>query len=259
MTNERQTKRGVILAFAAYIIQVPILLGGIQGWLPVHPIVILPPLLGLINKKIEERGLDGLGLTLPHPLRSLALALILTATLALSYVHIFTRAGVAVALPQMDRAAIAALAQTFLIAVFVIALWEEFTCRGYIQTRLQEAWGFRGVVLSTLMFASLHLPSAVLEFAYAPRGVLLHLLEMTVRGFTLAIIYWRTRSTPTTIAVHGLRNVAFTIAAATAGLTAGEMHLIQPGAQLLWRAAEALLAWALARWLFNDAPTTEDV
>jgi hypothetical protein len=53
--------------------------------------------------------------------------------------------------------------------------------------------------------------------------------------------------------------VAFTIAVATAGLTAGEMHLIQPGAQLLWRAAEALLAWALARWLFNDAPTTKDV
>lgn len=39
-----------------------------MGWLPAHPAVIIPPLLGLVTTKVEKRSLEGLGLPRRHPL-----------------------------------------------------------------------------------------------------------------------------------------------------------------------------------------------
>jgi len=212
MKRSIRTKRGLGLAFSAYLVQFPILVGGIQGWFPIHPIIIIPPLLGLVNTKIEKRGLEGLGLILPYPFHSLLLALILSVSLSLSFVHIFSLDGIAFSFPKVDIAVFFDLLKEFTVAVFIIAMWEEFVSRGYIQTRLQEAWGFLGVVLSALMFATLHIPSAMFEFKYNLQMVLLNFLEMFVPGFMLSFIYWKTRSTLTTIAVHGFRNFVFTVA-----------------------------------------------
>ena len=247
-----RTKRGLILAFFAYLIQFPVLLGGMQGWFPIHPVIIFPPLLGLINAKIEKRGLEGLGLILPHPLRSLLLALILALPLSVSFVHIFALDRIAFSFPGIDIIVFFDLLKDFAIAVFIIAMWEEFVSRGYIQTRLQEVWGFIGVSLSAVMFATLHIPSAVFEFKYEPQMVLLNFFEMLVPGFMLSMIYWKTRSTLTTIAVHGFRNFIFAVAMEYSGLGARETHLIHPVVQILWRSCEVLVALLLLRLLFPD-------
>lgn len=251
-------RRGLLLAFLAYLIQVPIILGGIQGWFPVHPVFIIPPLLGLINTRIEKRCLEGLGLILPHPLRSVLLALILAVPLSLSYIHIFTLDGIAFSFPAIDIAVFFDLLRGFAIAVFIIAMWEEFVSRGYIQTRLQEAWGFVGVGLSAFMFATLHIPSALLEFKYDLQMVLLNLGQMFVPGLMFSLIYWKTRSTPTSIAVHGLRNFIFSIASEYSGLGDRGMHLIHPSVQILWRSFEVLLTLLLLRLLFPDESSSQE-
>ena len=56
-------KRGTLWAVAVYLVQIPILVGYERGWLPIHPIVIMLPLVGLLNGQIERRGREGLGLT----------------------------------------------------------------------------------------------------------------------------------------------------------------------------------------------------
>lgn len=246
------TNKGVVLAFTAYLLQFPILLGNIYGWLPIHPIVIIPPVLGLINLKIENRGLEGLGLILPHPIRSLVLALILIVIKTLSYIHIFTLIDIAFSFPGLTIGVLFELAKELIIAVFIIAMWEEFASRGFIQTRLQAAWGFLGVIVSALMFASLHLPSAIIQFNYDPAMVLLNFLEMAVSGFMLSLVYWKTRSTLTTIAVHGTRNFLFTLAISYSGLTAPELHHLHPMLQILWGVMEIITVIILMRILFPD-------
>lgn len=245
-----QAKKGLCLAFSAYLIQFPVLLGGILGWLPVPPVVIFPPLVGLVNTKIEKRGLEGLGLILPSPLRSLSLAIILGVFRMLGYFHKFTLAGISFSFPPVSTGVVFECLKAFVIAVFIIAMWEEIVSRGYIQTRLQEMWGFLGVILSALMFASLHLPSAILEFRYDPKMVLVNFVEMLLPGFMLAFIYWKTRSTLTTIAVHGLHNFLFVIAVSYSGLSSRTLHMLRPGLQILWSVVEILFVVFITGLLF---------
>lgn len=247
----------MVFALAAYLLQFPVVMGSILGWLPVPPVVIFPPMVGLVNTMVEKRGLKGLGLVLPAPLRSLSLALILSTFKALGYLHIFTGSRISFSLPSVNIGVAFELLKEFVIAVFIISLWEEIVSRGYIQTRLQEAWGFFGVFLSALMFASLHLPSAFLEFDYGPQMALLNFLEVLLAGLMLSYIYWVTRSTLTTIAVHGLGNFMFVIAGSLYGLGARELHQLRPGVQILWSGVGMLLTVMLTHLLFNDREQEE--
>lgn len=244
-------KRSLSLAFLAYLIQFPIVIGNIQGWFPIHPVIVLPPLLGLINAKLEKRGLEGLGLILPRPSRSLLLALTLALPMCASIAHVLALEHISFSLPKLDLSLLFQLLREFAVAVFIIAMWEEIASRGYIQNRLQEAWGLIGVIVAAVMFASLHVPSAILEFNYDLEMVLLNFLQMFIPGFMLSLIYWKTRSALTTTAVHGLRNFAFSIALLFSGLDAREMHLARPGIQILWRTIEVLLALVILRILFS--------
>jgi|GEM_PF-1730167 len=243
-------KIGLWLAFSTYLIQFPVLLGSILGWFPLPPVVVFPPLVGLINTKIENRGWEGLGLIFPPPLRSSFLVIILTAVKVLGYLHIFTLTGISFSFPPFSTGVMFVCLKEFVIAVFILAMWEEIVNRGYIQTRLQEAWGFLGVLLSALMFASLHLPSAFLEFDCEPQMAFFHFMKMFVPGFMLAFIYWRTHNTLTTIAVHGFRNFLFMIAVSYSGLDAKGLHQLRPGLQILWSVAELLLVVCLVGQLF---------
>ena len=244
-------QQGLHLALLVYLIQFPIVIGNIQGWFPVHPVVILPPLLGLINVKLENRGVDGLGLILPKPVHSFVLAIILALPMLASIAHVFTLEHVSFSLPKLDISLFLQLSEEFVMSVFIIALWEEIASRGYIQNRLQDAWGFLGVIVAAVMFASLHIPSAILEFNYDLEMALLNFLQMFIPGFMLSLVYWKTRSTLTTTAIHGLRNFVFSIALLFSGLDARGMHLARPGVQILWRTIEVLLALVMSRILFS--------
>ena len=61
---------------AVYLVQIPIVIAYGAGWIPIHPIVIMLPLVGLLSAKIGGRGREGLGLIVVQPARSLLLTLI---------------------------------------------------------------------------------------------------------------------------------------------------------------------------------------
>ena len=95
---------------------------------------------------------------------------------------------------------------SFLIRVFIIALWEEFANRGYIQNRLQAAWGFPGMIVASLLFATLHIPSSLIEYNNDLLKALFRFMEVGLAGFVLGYVYWKTRSVLICIAIHGLNN-----------------------------------------------------
>jgi membrane protease YdiL (CAAX protease family) len=159
-------------------------------------------------------------------------------------------------LPSVDGIFLIKLLKAFLIGVFGIALWEELVSQGYIQTRLQEVWGFFGAILSALMFASLHLPSALLEFRFGPGMIVLYFLKILLSGFMLAYIYWKTKSTLATIMIHGFRNFTFVVAFSYSGLNPRALHMLRPELQILWSVGEVLLAVLL---LGQDLPNKDEL
>jgi len=249
-----KTKQGLILAFAIYIVQIILIFGVIYNWLPFHPIVIIPTLLFLINSRVENRDLEDLGLTFPHPGYSLLLALLLGLSKGLLITRIFFTDKIVFHFPEIDLYFIINLFKELAIAVFILAAWEELSSRGFIQTRLQEAWGPFGVILSAILFASLHIPSAALQFKYTPQRVFLNFVEMLIPGFVLSYIYWKTRSTFTTIAVHGLRNFVFAISSSYTVVSAKEIHILQPGLQMIWSSFEIGLVMLFFELLYPHEP-----
>jgi membrane protease YdiL (CAAX protease family) len=99
------------------------------------------------------------------------------------------------------------------------------------------------------MFASLHLPSAVYDYGWAP-PVLLRFFQTALAGFMLGCVYWWTGSVLTTIALHGLRNfVLLSLILRLSGVTVAELRAIRMPLQLLWLVGEMgftlLICWAL--------------
>jgi membrane protease YdiL (CAAX protease family) len=196
------------------------------------------PLAGLLNGKVERRGREGLGLVVVQPGRSLLLALLFAALLFGGSLIVFWLKGVPLQPPPLTIETIRWLIEDFAVTVFIIALFEEIVNRGYIQIRLQTAWGFWGVIVSTLLFASLHLPSAFLDFNYDLPTPLLHFVQVGLSGFMLGYVYWRTGSVLTTIALHGLCNFAWSVSLHLGDVTAAQMHVSQMLFQLLWLAGQ---------------------
>jgi membrane protease YdiL (CAAX protease family) len=102
------------------------------------------------------------------------------------------------------------LVVSFLVGVFIIALWEESVNRGYIQTRLQLVWDFRGMIFASFLFAFIHIPSALLDCHCDIYEVLLRLVQTGLSGLFWGYLYWRIRSVLTTIVVYGLNNFTIT-------------------------------------------------
>ncbi|MGD8245340.1 MAG: CPBP family intramembrane metalloprotease, partial [Anaerolineae bacterium] len=203
--GDQRMRRHVLLAILVFAVQIPIVFAYVARALPVHPIVVMLPLVGLLNERIETRGLEGLGLTIVHPVRSLILALAFGLLGLVGRLIALRLEGVLLHRPPVTGATIGSLGRDLAVDLFIIALWEEIVSRGYIQTRLQAVWGFAGVVAATLFFASLHLPSALHDFGWRPE-VVYRLVQTGLGGFMLSYLYWWTGSVLPTIVVHGLRN-----------------------------------------------------
>jgi membrane protease YdiL (CAAX protease family) len=244
-------RREVLLPLAVYAVQIPITIASVAGVLPVHPIVTMLPLVGLLTAQVEGRGPEALGLTIVQPVRALLPAL---AFAVLGFVGRLIALGldrVPLHIPPLTGAAVVSLTRDLAVDLFIIALWEEIVNRGYIQTRLQAAWGFSGVVVTTLLFASLHLPCALHDYGWAPT-VLFRFVQTGLTGFMLGYIYWWTGSVLPTIALHGLRN--FTMLSLThhlSGVSVSRVLVSQIPFQLLWLVGELAAILFICRLVFG--------
>jgi membrane protease YdiL (CAAX protease family) len=240
-------RRSFLLALIVYAVQVPITAVCATGVLPVHPIVFMLPLVGVLNGQVEGRGLGGLGLTVWQPIRSILLALAFALWGFAGRLLALHISGAPLRLPPVTPASIGSLGGDLVIDLFIIALWEEIVNRGYIQTRLQSVWGFWGVIASAILFASLHLPGAVLAYA-RPLQVLFRCIQTGLAGLTLGYLYWWTGSVVPTIALHGLRNfLMLSLVQHLSAVPATRLFTLQMPLQLLWLLGEAGLMVAACR------------
>lgn len=230
-------KQGVLWAWFVYFAQIPFVIWYAQEKIPIHPIVVILPLIGLLNFKVENLGIVGIGLRLLYPGRSLFLAIIY-AGLSLCGLLIAARLGdlSTKALQQVQFYEVARLLlPSFIVSVFIIALWEEFINRGYIQSRLQASWGIWGVVITSLLFASMHAPSVLIDQNGDYAEVLIRFVETGLAGFALGYVYWLTDSVLITIAVHGLNNFCITgIFPLISNVTAQQLLFRQTEFRFLW-------------------------
>jgi membrane protease YdiL (CAAX protease family) len=141
--------------------------------------------------------------------------------------------------------------ESLLVGVFIIALWEEVINRGYIQTRLQAAWGPWGIVVTALLFATIHIRSVWLDCDHDCWKALLRFTQSGMAGLALGYVYWRGRSVLTTIAIQGLNNFAAGIFPLLTGLTAQDILFDHPAVQLQRVAGQAGLTVLLARAFFE--------
>jgi len=243
------------LAFLVFAIDLLVVSGVVIGWFPFHPIVLMVPLVGLVNYTIEGRNSNGLGLKPVDLLPTLAVAGIF-AVLALGrYVLALRIAGIPLRTPNPTLATVLMLVRTVVVDIFIIALYEEIVNRGFIQTRLQATWGFWGVVIATVLFVSLHIPSSVLHLRPDPAALVFRLLQVGLVGFLLAFVYWRTESVVPTIAIHGLSNVSYSLSQQLSGRTGLEIVTTQIPIQFLWVIVQVgFVLWVADRLFPRDYP-----
>ncbi|MGD2105587.1 MAG: CPBP family intramembrane metalloprotease [Anaerolineae bacterium] len=246
---------GVVGPLIVYVLQIPILIGCVTGLIPVHPIVIVLPLVVFLNARVEGRGVEGLGLAVWPTGRAVSLVLIF-ALLGLGQRLIVLRLeGIPLQYFPLTEAWVGSLVRDFAVDIFVIAFWEEIVNRGYVQTRLQEALGFWGVLVATLLFASLHLPSALHDYGWTS-AALFRFVQVLVGGLLLGVVYWWTGSVLVTVALHGLRNfLALSLIVRLSGVAAAEIQASQVGFQLAWLLGETGLAVLVSRMLYGGSRT----
>jgi hypothetical protein len=59
-----QARWGIVRARLVFLAQISLVIWYGRGQIPIHPIVVMLPLVGLLHGKIERRGLEWLGLRL---------------------------------------------------------------------------------------------------------------------------------------------------------------------------------------------------
>jgi membrane protease YdiL (CAAX protease family) len=193
-----------------YFVQIPFVYWYAAGLVPFHPIVVMLPLVGLVNYTVEKHGHAWLGLFDFQLGKAFLLALFFAALTFCGRLLVLrwgspTTFGISFPTSFSDPWF---LLKELLVSVFILALFEETVNRGFIQTRLQAAWGFWGVVLATLMFTSLHVPDLMLQYQQRQIAIFNALLRVSLVGFLLSYVYWWTNSLLTTLAIHGLNNFA---------------------------------------------------
>jgi len=245
-------RRGVLLPLLVYAVQLPITTAYAAGLLPVHPIVIFLPLVGLLNGHVERRGPGALGVTVVQPIRSLLFALAFALLAFIGHLMVLRVYHAPPYAPPLNGATIGSLTTDFVVDVFIIALWEEIVNRGYIQTRLQKAWGFWGVVVASLLFASLHVPSALLDHGTAQMAFC-RVVQTGLSGSLLGYLFWWTGSVFPTIALHGLSNfLSLSVVQHLGGVTAGRPPTVQMPYELLWLLAQVGLVTTACRLAFGN-------
>jgi membrane protease YdiL (CAAX protease family) len=142
---------------------------------------------------------------------------------------------------------------SFLVGVFIIALWEEIVNRGFIQSRLQATWGIWGVIVTTILFAIMHIPCALLDYENDLAKVAIRFLEAGLAGFVFSDIYRRTKSVLSTIAIHGLNKFFVTgLLPLITGISVQQVITRQSTFQLVWLAGQVVLVLYLSNVLFQE-------
>jgi membrane protease YdiL (CAAX protease family) len=213
------------------------------------------PLVGMINYQVEGEGHKGLGLILPRSVRPFLLVLVFAALSPAEHLICLRLERISLQPVPFSAVTIGSLSRDLVVDVVIIALWEEIVSRGYIQTRLQRAWGLWGVAAATLLFATLHLPSALTDDTLA--GAAFRFLQTGLSGFALSYLYWKTGSVLPTILLHGLRNFVGSLAAHLSGLSYAQVIAVQVPFQLLWSVGEVgLMILACRVLLVTHGPRT---
>jgi membrane protease YdiL (CAAX protease family) len=247
--------RAIRLAVLIYVIDLLVVSGVVIGWIPFHPILLMVPLVGLLNYRVEKRSNDGLGLTTVDLLPALAVAGIFAVLTLGRYVIALRLAGIPLRMPMPTLPTVLMLIWIVFVDIFIIALYEEIVNRGFIQTRLQASWGFSGVLIATIMFVSLHIPSAVKLMSPDPAALVFRLLQVGLVGFLVAFVYWRTESVVPTIAIHGLSNVSYSLSQQLSGQTGLEIITTQIPIQFLWLVVQVgFVLWVADRFFPRDGP-----
>jgi len=232
-----------------FIIQIPIVYYYYKGNFPIHPIVLMLPIIGILNFSFEKRDFSGLGLRLEKPGKSLLIAFCYA---VLSFIGWFfaleyRNAQWPISSPQFWGD----IVESFLVSVFIVAVFEELVCRGYIQTRIQASFGFVGVMITSLLFGILHIPSAFIDFHGEFSDVILRFFETTFGGFILGFLYWKSRSVFSTITVHGLRNFVSGIVYIISGVSTQELFVHYPMFLMFWLVVQGLLVMWLCVRIFQ--------
>jgi membrane protease YdiL (CAAX protease family) len=251
-SGESCIRRGHFLVWFVFFAQIPFVFWYAKGTTTLHPIVIMLPLVGRLNFKVEKRGWEGIGLRGVQPVRSLFLALVFAALSAIGWIIGLRLNSSKLCIPAVTIETIWDLGKSFLVGMFIIALWEEFVNRGYIQTRLQASWGFWGVFVTSLLFAAMHIPSTLLDYDNDDLQASLRFLETGLAGFALGFVYWRTRSVLTTIAIHGLNNFASSPLFLLGGVAHQQLSFNQLVFQLPRMIGQILIMLLLCRILFKE-------
>lgn len=253
-TDKANVKRGNSLAWFVFFVQIPFVICYASGKVPFHPIVVMLPLVGLLNFKVEKHSKMWLGIRWAYPGRSLLLALIFVGLSLLGLLITLQLEGypMDISIPILTLTKVQKLIVSFLISVFIIALWEEIINRGYIQTRLQTAWGMGGVIVTSLLFASVHIPSALLDHNNDVQTAFYRFVESSLAGFSFGFVYWLTGSVLIPIAMHGLNNFLISgVFPLISNVTAQELLIRQTEFRLLWLIFQAAIVVLLSHLFYK--------
>ena len=236
--------------FVVYTLQGPVLIGYIQGWCPVHPIVVMLPLIGWLNFKVEKRGLEGLGITPVRAAQVGLLAFLQGGSIFLGYTVVFSSSGFPFTAFELTTGDVIPLFRDVMIAVFIIALWEELVNRGFLQTRLQSLLGFGGVIGSAMLFTIVHIPSAWQDFSGEVVHFSTRLSQVALVGFLLCFVYWRSGSVLASMALHAASNVALVALVHVSGLPYQAIVTCNPLLHLLWTLGQVIFMVLITTRIF---------
>lgn len=165
----------------------------------IKPLVWLIPVFYFLKK--EKTGLSSIGVTEKNLFPSIYLALLLGA--------VFTLEGLLVNFLKYKELDFTSYIgeHAFLISLaisFATAISEEITFRGYLFTRLWHVFGgeLRGNLVSSLLWALIHLPISVLWWGLDLNGVIGYLSLTLIFGIGSAFVYARTKNIVAPILLH---------------------------------------------------------
>ncbi len=127
------------------------------------------------------------------------------------YVYFIALIAFSVAGASLANITLEEFVVVFTISFILAAFFEEFSFRGFIQTRLENGLGtWPGLILASIIFGLAHLPTQIVSSGSAFVGFGLT-FSQTLGGLMLGYLYKRTRSLIPCVISHGMWNFALFI------------------------------------------------
>jgi len=174
------------------------------------PIIWLVPTL-LFVIVLEKTTITSLGLTTKHFMRNCFIGVLFGLLLSLELVLTKTfKYGSAVFNP--DNLSIISISSILLMSI-ATAFIEETTFRGYIMSRLWQAYNSElvAILVSTILFVIIHLPLIIFILHYSFYETFTYCLVIFISGFADGFVFARTKTLAAPILSHALWNFAATI------------------------------------------------